>query len=147
MKAYGVVDVYIHVFLTSATVGGEWSASRPGRFTSVEAPGVHWIRGWLGPRTGLDDAEEKEISPIPGLELRPLGRPASRYTACTISAALFIITFLGFSPCCLPHSWFSLTSAHCNQEPIIPVSYLIVNYVSVVPYLYITKVFVITLLF
>jgi hypothetical protein len=33
MKAYGVVDVYIHIFLTSAVVGGEWSASPPGRFT------------------------------------------------------------------------------------------------------------------
>jgi hypothetical protein len=25
MKAYGEVDAYIHVFLTSAVVGGEWS--------------------------------------------------------------------------------------------------------------------------
>jgi hypothetical protein len=33
MKAYGGVDVYIYVFLTSALVGGEWSASRPGCFT------------------------------------------------------------------------------------------------------------------
>jgi hypothetical protein len=29
MKAYGGVDVEIHMFLTSALVGGEWSASRP----------------------------------------------------------------------------------------------------------------------
>jgi hypothetical protein len=35
MKTYGGVDVYIHVFLTSALVGGECSALRPGRF----APG------------------------------------------------------------------------------------------------------------
>jgi hypothetical protein len=33
MKVFGGVDGYIHVFLTSALVGGEWSASRPGRFT------------------------------------------------------------------------------------------------------------------
>jgi hypothetical protein len=33
MKAYGGVDVQIHVFLTSALTGGEWSASRPGHFT------------------------------------------------------------------------------------------------------------------
>jgi hypothetical protein len=31
MKSYGVVDVYIHIFLTSPLVGGEWSASRPGK--------------------------------------------------------------------------------------------------------------------
>jgi hypothetical protein len=29
MKAYGGVDVYIHILLTSALVRGEWSASRP----------------------------------------------------------------------------------------------------------------------
>jgi hypothetical protein len=31
VKTYRGVDVQIHVFLTSAAVGGEWSASRPGR--------------------------------------------------------------------------------------------------------------------
>jgi hypothetical protein len=39
MKAYEGMDVQIHIFLTSALVGGEWSASRPGRFTfGEEAP-------------------------------------------------------------------------------------------------------------
>jgi hypothetical protein len=30
----GRVDVQIHIFLTSEISGGEWSASRPGRFTA-----------------------------------------------------------------------------------------------------------------
>jgi hypothetical protein len=34
------MDVQIHVFLTSAQVGGEWSASRPGRFTPGKEPPV-----------------------------------------------------------------------------------------------------------
>jgi hypothetical protein len=35
-------------FLTSELDGGEWSDSRPGRFTPGEiAPGTHWIRGWV----------------------------------------------------------------------------------------------------
>jgi hypothetical protein len=39
MKTYGGVDVYIHILLTSALDGGEWSASRPGRSTpGKEAP-------------------------------------------------------------------------------------------------------------
>jgi hypothetical protein len=49
--------------------GGEWSASRPGRFT----PGTQWIGGWVGPRTGLDDAEKRKFLTLPGLELcRPV---------------------------------------------------------------------------
>jgi hypothetical protein len=50
MKAYVGVDVSIHIFLTSALVGGEWSASRPCRFNPEEgAPGTHWIGGWVDP--------------------------------------------------------------------------------------------------
>jgi hypothetical protein len=60
MKAYGGVDVYIHIFLTSVLVGGELSASSPGRFTPRErAPGTRWIGGWVDPRAGLDDVEKR----------------------------------------------------------------------------------------
>jgi hypothetical protein len=46
-------------FLTSAVVGGEWSASRPARFTPRErTPGTHCIGGWVDPRAGLDDVEK-----------------------------------------------------------------------------------------
>jgi hypothetical protein len=77
MKAYGGVDVYIFIFLTSALAGCEWSASRPGRFTLGEsAPGTHWIEGWVGPRTALDDVEKRKFLTLPGLALQPLGRPA-----------------------------------------------------------------------
>jgi hypothetical protein len=76
MKAYVEVNVYIHIFLTAALAGGEWSASLPGRFTPGErAPGTHWIGGWVGPRAGLDDVEKRKFLTLPGLELRPLGRP------------------------------------------------------------------------
>jgi hypothetical protein len=77
MKAYGGVDVQIHIFLTMALVGGEWSASRPCRLTPVErAPGTHWIGGWVDPTAGLDDVEKRKFLTLPGLEVRPLGRPA-----------------------------------------------------------------------
>jgi hypothetical protein len=36
MKTFGEVDVQIHILLTSVFVGGEWSASRPGRLTLKE---------------------------------------------------------------------------------------------------------------
>jgi hypothetical protein len=72
MKAYEGVDVQIHIFLTSALVGGEWSASRPCRFT----PGTHWIGSWVDPRAGLDAVRKIKFLTLPGIELRPLGRPA-----------------------------------------------------------------------
>jgi hypothetical protein len=63
----------------------------PVEFSSISitlrerAPGTHSI-GWVGPRTGVDDVGRKKILPLPGLELRPLGRRASRYTECAIPA-------------------------------------------------------------
>jgi hypothetical protein len=87
MKTYGGFDVQIHVFLTSALVGGEWSDSRPCRFPPEKrAPGTHWIGGWVGPRTGPDDVEKRKFLTLPGLELRRLCRPASHYTDCAIPA-------------------------------------------------------------
>jgi hypothetical protein len=67
----------IHVFLTSALVGCEWSASSPGRFTLEKEPtGIHWIAGWVDPRDGLEDMEKRKFFALSGLELRSLGRPA-----------------------------------------------------------------------
>jgi hypothetical protein len=53
----GEVDVYIHVFLTSALDGGEWSASPPlyPRGKSHRYPLDRWL---CDPRTGLDDMEK-----------------------------------------------------------------------------------------
>jgi hypothetical protein len=45
MKSYGGVDVQIHVFLTSAIVEGEWSASRPCRFTPGEKASTRYSFG------------------------------------------------------------------------------------------------------
>jgi hypothetical protein len=78
MKAYGGVDVYIHIFLTSVLAVGEWSASRLGRFTpGKRANGTHWIGSWVDPRAGLDDVEKRKFSTLPGLELQTLGRRTS----------------------------------------------------------------------
>jgi hypothetical protein len=50
------------------------TSSRPGRFTPRErAPGTHWIGGWMGPRTGLDDMEKGEFLEPTGTQTRPLG--------------------------------------------------------------------------
>jgi hypothetical protein len=62
MQAYWGVEVQFHAFLTSALDGGEWSASRLGRFTLREiVPGTHWIGGWVGLRVGLDAVVKRKI--------------------------------------------------------------------------------------
>jgi hypothetical protein len=69
--------MYRSTFLTSALVGVEWSASRPGPYIARErAPGTPWIGGRVGPRAGLDDVEKTTFLALPGLELRSHGRPA-----------------------------------------------------------------------
>jgi hypothetical protein len=48
--------------LTSALDGGEWSATRPGRFTPRErASGTHWTGGWVGLRAVLDSVVKGKI--------------------------------------------------------------------------------------
>jgi hypothetical protein len=80
MKAYAGADVWINVFLTSAKVGGEWSDSRPCRFTPAEgALGIHWIGGGMGPRVGLD-AVEKRKSCIAGNRTTGVQPVARRYS-------------------------------------------------------------------
>jgi hypothetical protein len=57
--------------LTSALDGGEWPASRLGRFTPKErAPGTHWIGGWVDPRAVLDAVMKRKI-PSPRRESNP----------------------------------------------------------------------------
>jgi hypothetical protein len=48
----------------------------PVALTPERAPGTHWIGGWVDPNAGLDDLEKRKFLTLPGLELRPLGRPA-----------------------------------------------------------------------
>jgi hypothetical protein len=43
--------------LTLALDGGEWSASRP-RPREI-APGTDWKRGWVGPRTYMDEVVKR----------------------------------------------------------------------------------------
>jgi hypothetical protein len=52
MKAYRGVDVKTHIFLISALAGGEWLASRPGRFTPGERARC---TSWVDCRAGLDN--------------------------------------------------------------------------------------------
>jgi hypothetical protein len=91
MKVYGGVDVYIHVFLISALVGGEWSASYPGRFTP-RTPSIDWIGGRVGPRVGPDDMKRrKKFFPYRDLNSHPstVQPVANHYFDCNISVQVW----------------------------------------------------------
>jgi hypothetical protein len=75
-ESYGGVNVKISVLLTSARVGGEWSALHPCRVNPGETtPGTHWIAGWLDPRALLNNTENLKFLTLSGL-VRPLSRAA-----------------------------------------------------------------------
>jgi hypothetical protein len=82
MKAYGGVDVQIHI-LTSALAGVELSASRPG---------IHWIGSWVDPKADLH--VEKILDPT-GTGISTLGRPARSQSPCRLcyhrSSSIFIL--------------------------------------------------------
>jgi hypothetical protein len=107
MKAYGGVDLKIHIFLTLALAGGEWSASHPGRFTPAErASGTHCIGGSVDPRAGMDGLEKRKFLHPPGL-----GTPTPRSSSpppvvipttlsqLTSSAVLRVTIFWHLTPC------------------------------------------------
>jgi hypothetical protein len=106
------VDVQIHIFLASAVVGGVWSTLRPGPLYPPPPPGAHWIGGWVDLRAGLDDLEKGIFLTLPGLELRPLGRPASRYTDYTIPAPHLQYDSTVFPASLFSHIYYSMVHKH-----------------------------------
>jgi hypothetical protein len=85
MEAHGGEEVQLLLILN---LGTRWEyvvsvTPRP-RFTPGErTPGTHWIRGWVGPRAGLDAGARRKIRPCRGSNLdRPIVQPVVRhYTA------------------------------------------------------------------
>jgi hypothetical protein len=83
MKTYWGSGGIAPRILTLALNGGEWSASRFGRFTPRERTlATHWIGGWVGFRAVLDTVVKRKIpNPLRKLNPRtPIVQPvAQRY--------------------------------------------------------------------
>jgi hypothetical protein len=81
-------------FLTSALDGGEWSASRPGRYTPGDmAPGTHWIWGWGGSQSRSKRCGEEKILLLPGIDPRPTN---SQAVAIPTELSRLLLCFLVF---------------------------------------------------
>jgi hypothetical protein len=65
-------------------------------YPRVRASGTHWIRGWVGPRAGLDDMEKtKFLTPL-GNELLYIGRPTRSQSLYLLSTAILAILLLTY---------------------------------------------------
>jgi hypothetical protein len=98
-------------FLTSAPDGGEWQASRIGRFTYGErVHGTRWIGGWVGPTAGMDDVEKSKTS-CPCRDsnsVRPI-RSSSLY----LLSYLFVLTVINEGLLCISFPWKRQIDIYC----------------------------------
>jgi hypothetical protein len=72
------VKVKVYSFFNLGDRCGWVVNATPGRFTPLERPGTHCIRGGVGPRVGLDGCGKSR--PQPGFDPRIFQPVASRYT-------------------------------------------------------------------
>jgi hypothetical protein len=81
------------------------------------APGTHWIGGWVGSRSGLDDVEKRQFLTLPGLEIQPV---SSRYTDYAIAATSVLRTLLssGDKERSEYYSFFVTTIDHTDSKEI-----------------------------
>jgi hypothetical protein len=85
---------YINVFFTSVVVGGEFSASRFGRFSA----GTLWKGGWVGLRGGLDNVERREFF------TQRLPLPHNRYIGICYTRTILVVIMLT----CILHFFFCI---------------------------------------
>jgi hypothetical protein len=120
------VDIYIHIFLTSALVGGEWSALPQGK--SPEYP----MDGRVGPPTGLNNMEKRKFLPIQVLKLQPLGRPACSQMIPTALSQLYVLkvtvmfvwwqlTRESSNPTCRNLPWFFFTARPYTSKSTVKI--------------------------
>jgi hypothetical protein len=78
MKAYGEVKVWLHASLTSATDGGEWSASRPCRLHPRKEPRYPLDRRLGGPQSRYECGGGEKKIPAPAGNQTPVVQPVAQ---------------------------------------------------------------------
>jgi hypothetical protein len=117
MQGSGCIDPYFLDLCTS----WRWVVSFTPRalYPRERAPGTPCIGGWVDPRAGLDDMEEWKFLTLPGLEPRPLSRPAR-------SQSLYRLRYPG-SPYCLV--CIKLFYSSCIHQPSVA-SYIMLRLIK-----------------
>jgi len=83
----------LHTFLISLPGGGEWPASRPGRFTPGNISRYPLNRGWVGFRPSLDAvAKRKKFHHCSSTEMNP-GRPAHTDWATPVTKMVTLLSY------------------------------------------------------
>jgi hypothetical protein len=80
-------------------ISWSWVSSFTPRPLYPREKGIHWIGGWVNLRTGMDKVERRKILPLPGLELRPLGRPAPSQPLYWLRYSLMSYLYMYISTC------------------------------------------------
>lgn len=87
MKAYRRNEVKIHMFLISTLAGSEGSSSSSDCFI----PSIHYIGGWVGPRTGFDVIMIKKPLPLTGHQTQVIQSIASLQRYCWKVLDIFVL--------------------------------------------------------
>jgi hypothetical protein len=85
MRTYGGANVLIHVFLTSALMGGDGQLHDLAALAQEKCSKVSIVYEAVGPQNCYGSHGEENTPPLPGLEHRPLDRLArsqSLYLLC-----------------------------------------------------------------
>jgi DNA-binding helix-hairpin-helix protein with protein kinase domain len=86
IKTYGGMMVQLY-HSTSTANEGEWSVSRPGRFTHV----TRWIGVWVDPTANVEAIEKRKNLTPTGDRIPTIKQAARHYTDSAISTPTYIV--------------------------------------------------------
>lgn len=85
-------EVKLHIFFTAAQDGDEWSVSYSSwLYSQGKNPHIHWLWGWVGPRTSLDRGQRQPLLGIEPWLLSPQPVILLSYSCSELIIVLIII--------------------------------------------------------
>jgi hypothetical protein len=93
-------------------------------------PGIHWIGGWVGPRTSMNDVKRKKILPLLWLKLCLLSCPAHiiLLISCIWNFSKLYSVFFFTSLQVIPINAWSGPSTFLLSFDFVPQAYILVQF-------------------